>query len=151
MAMYEGGQPVRFNVVAGADKVPLAGKGERDLFSEVTANGSLSLYPGPRGGAKTSVSGFELLPLEGPAHAQNVKIGGGVFDGTVDVRFADDGSLDTRSRLAVTDLKLSEAPNGPVQSTLKLPAPTDAVILVLQDPSGAITVPLHVQLKNGEV
>jgi hypothetical protein len=152
LALYDAGaSPIRFNVVAGAAKVPLAGKGERELFSEVTANGSLALYPAPRGWAKTSVSGFELLALEGAANANKVKIGGGVFDGTVDLRFADDGTLDTRSRLALTDLKLSEPADGPIQRGLQLPAPLDAVILVLQDPSGAITIPLHVPVKKGEV
>jgi hypothetical protein len=142
---------LRFRVVAGAGKVLLAGRGERELFSEVTANGNLSLYPSTHGWVKTSVSGFELVSLYGPANASGVKIGGGVFDGTVDLRFADDGALDARTRLAMTDLKLSEPPDGLLQRTLQLPAPVDAVILVLQDASGAITVPLHVPVKHGEV
>jgi hypothetical protein len=150
LTMYED-RPIRFSVVAGAGKVPLASRGERELFSEVAANGNLSLYPAPRGYTKASVSGFELLGIAGPANAQKVQIGGGVFDGTFDLRFEDNGIIDTRSRLALTDLKISEPPDGPVQSSLKLNVPLDAVILILQDASGAITLPLHVPIKQGEV
>lgn len=150
MALYED-RPIRFSVLAGAGKVPLAGGQEKELFSQAAVNGQLSLYPAPRGWAKSSVSGFEMLALRGPASAQKVEIGGGVFDSTVDLRFRDDGMVDTKARLALTDLKMSEPPDGLIQRTLQLPAPLDAAILVLQDASGSITVPLSVTVKEGEV
>jgi hypothetical protein len=144
-------RPIRFSVAAYADKVEMAGGRQAELFSEVAAAGNVALYPKPSGWARTSVSGFELLPLTGVAKAQGVDLGGGVFDSSVDVRFEDDGALDTKSRFMFTDMKLSEPPDGPIRKALKLPTPLDAVLLVLQDQNGTITVPLGVAVKQGEV
>ena len=150
MALYED-RPIRFNLTAGAGKVPLKEGVERELFSEVAAAGTMSLYPTPHGWARSSVSGLELRGLRGPAAEKKVNIEGGVFDSNVDVRIASDGTLDTRSRFAFSDLRMNEPSDGFVRRVLKLPGPLDAVIIVLQDPSGAITVPLNVKVENGTV
>jgi hypothetical protein len=109
------------------------------------------LYPRLRGWARSTVSGFELVAVKGEAAAQNVTIENGVMDSRVDVRFQDDGSMDTRSRIAFTDLRMSEPEDGPIRRTLKLPGPLDAMIIVLQDTSGAITVPLNVKVEQYSV
>jgi hypothetical protein len=151
MALHEP-RPIRFNVTAGAAKVPLEpDKPPREMFAEIAASGSLTLHPSPRGWARSSVSGLEMLALKGPAAASKVSIQGGVFDSRVDLRFRDDGAVDTRSRFAFTDLRMSEPEDGLIRRTLKLPGPLDAMIVVLQDASGAITVPLNVAVEENTV
>ena len=148
LAFYEP-RVIRFNMTAGADKVPLGEKKPpREMFSEVAASGDLTLYPSPRGWARSNVSGLELLSVKGPAAAQKVAISGGVFDGRVDLRLVDDNSLDTRAKVAFTDLRMSEPEGGAVGRELQLPVPLDAMIVMLEDPSGAITVPLNFKIEN---
>jgi hypothetical protein len=57
MALYEA-RPIRFHVLAGAGKVALGEDPtqEREVFSELAANGQVSLYPAPRGWARSSMS-----------------------------------------------------------------------------------------------
>jgi hypothetical protein len=146
MAMFEN-RPIRFNLTTGAGKIPLKDGKDRELFSEVTAAGNIALYPELRGWARSSVSGLEMTALAGVAKEQNVTIESGVFDSNVDVRIADD-VLNTRSKFAFTDLRMSEESDGPIGRVLKLPGSLDTMIIVLQDPSGAITVPLNVKVKE---
>jgi hypothetical protein len=124
---------------------------QRELFSQITSAGNLTLYPAPSGYVKSSVSGLELGALAGPASQAGVNLSGGVFDSTVEAYFRDDGSLDTRSRFVFTDLAVSEPPNGPIVRNLALPAPLDVVIGALQDTDGSITVPLNVPIEKGKV
>ncbi len=153
---------IRFSALVGTDKVELptrARKGEtadtateqRPLLSQVTATGQLKLFPALEGYAKASVSGFEMQSLAGEAKAFGITLGDGIFDGSFDARFQEGGNLNLKSKLIVTDLKMSEQPNGLVQRTLGLQAPIDAVIGMVEDPSGSITLPLEVKLKHGEV
>ncbi|MGB7160915.1 MAG: DUF748 domain-containing protein, partial [Tepidisphaeraceae bacterium] len=149
-------RPFRFNAIVNSGKVnvpkPLA-KDEyvqRDLFSQIVASGKVSLYPQTKGWAKNAVNGFELGALQGLAKEYGVDLYGGVFDSNVELRFKGDGDIDTKSRLIFTDLQLAEPPDGPIQKFLKLSTPLDAVIVALQDPSGGITLPLNVPIKEGE-
>lgn len=123
----------------------------RELFSQITSAGNLTLYPAPSGYVKSSVSGLELAALAGPASQAGVDLAGGVFDTTVEAYFRDDGSLDTRSRFVFTDLSVKEPPNGPIVRHLALPAPLDVVIGALQDTDGSITVPLNVPIEKGKI
>jgi hypothetical protein len=159
LALYQD-RPIRFSALVTSGKAPLASvkKGatqhdfdERELFSQITASGSLSLYPQYRGYAKVAVSGFEMVSLRGLARESQVTMGKGIFDGTFDFRFPGNGNIDTRSRLVVTDLQLSEPPGGPLQKIFKLSAPLDVAIKALQDPDDSITVPIAVQVKNGQI
>jgi hypothetical protein len=124
---------------------------QRELFSQITSAGNLTLYPAPAGYVKSSVSGLELGALGGPASQAGVNLSGGVFDSTVEAYFRDDGSLDTRSRFVFTDLAVSEPANGPISRHLALPAPLDAVLGALRDTDGSITVPLNVSMERGKV
>jgi hypothetical protein len=148
---------IRFSAMLNSAKTPLPSTNtgetdqDRELFSQIAASGVISLYPNTKGWAKASVSGFELISLHALADQEKVKLGGGTFDGDVDVRFIEDGTIDTSTRLVLTDLSLSEPPDGPISRTLKLPAPLDVVIAALQDQDGSITVPLNVPLKNSTV
>jgi hypothetical protein len=149
-------KPVRFNLLATADKVPLPGRepdenANRELFSQIAGSGVVSLYPNLKGWTKLSISGFELLGVRGLAHEEKITVGGGTFDGDVDLRFAGDGTIDTSTRLVLTDLSLSEPPNGFISQTLKLPASLDVVIAALQDQDGSITIPLNVSMNQGKL
>ncbi|MGD0462945.1 MAG: DUF748 domain-containing protein [Tepidisphaeraceae bacterium] len=149
-------KPVRFNLLASADKVPLPGRepsedASRELFSQIAGSGVVSLCPNLKGWTKLSLSGFELLGVRGLAHEEKITVGGGTFDGDVDLRFPGDGTVDTSTRLVLTDLSLSEPPNGFISHTLRLPAPLDVVIAALQDQDGSITIPLNVSVERGQL
>ena len=150
-----GDQPIRFNLLASADKVSVPGREgsadeNRELFSQIAGSGEIAMVPQPKGWAKLSLSGFELLGVRGLAHEERITVGGGTFDGDVDLRFAGDGTIDTSTRLVLTDLSLSEPPNGFISHTLRLPASLDIVIAALQDQDGSITVPLNIPIHQGQ-
>lgn len=165
------GRPMRFDMLCTADRVPLPprkgvtstapasadGLEDRELFSQIVARGQIGMKQLPdgrtilTGWAKTSVSGFELLGVRGLAKAQQVEIGGGVFDHSTDIRFRDNGLIETRNRAVFTNLSLSEPPNGPLQRIFQLPAPIDVAIGALTAPDGSITLNLPVTIESGEV
>jgi hypothetical protein len=141
----------RFSMIVNGGKVPLrkrdqpAGKNEmedRDLLSQVELTGRVSLYPQPKGWIKSTVSGFDLAALEGPANTLGETLKGGTYDSTVDAEMHGDGYATTHSRFSVTDVSLSEPPNGFLFSLLHLPAPLDVAIGLVQDQDGSITLPV---------
>jgi hypothetical protein len=170
----EADRPIRFNVSVGAGKVSLPkpthggvltgavgdaekvlrGEGaqitpeseDREVFSQCTARGSMSLYPRPRGRIIASISGLELTAVRGVAQAAGASIGGGVFDGRVELKSRDDGRVDVRSKLVLTDLRYSEPAEGPVARFINLPVPLDVAIKAVEAPDGSITVPLELTL-----
>jgi hypothetical protein len=153
LAPYEERPPTRFSVLVGADKVKLAKRGsspvvyeDRDLFSQVAANGELSLYPKPRGWVKESVSAFELASLQGEAKALGENLTSGTYDMAVDLRLEPTGAIGVNSRFIVTDLSLTEPPNGFIQRTLQLPAPLDVAIFAVQGADNSIVFPLNPSL-----
>jgi hypothetical protein len=154
MALYEE-RPIRFSALVNSGKVAVRQRdgtmADREVFAQAAANGLVTLYPSPAGWVKSSVSGLELSSLAGAAKQAGVELGGGVLDASADVRLRPGNVMDARTKSTLTDLKLSEAPDGPIKRTLQLPAPLDAVIVALQDPSGAINVPLNVSIKDGNL
>jgi len=169
-------RPIRFSLLVGAGEVPLPRKrvGQsggpapaddtsgteasadftemRELFSQVTASGSVALYPSPNGYIKTSVNGFEIAGLRGLAKQAGVTIGGGIFDESTDIRLKPGGHIDTRSKLVLTDLSVTEPPDGIIRRTLGMPAPLDIILFGLQDPDGSITIPsLSIPLEDGQL
>jgi hypothetical protein len=126
-------------------------KPPREMFAEAAASGSVSLYPNTNGWARSTVSGFELMSIKGEAAAQGVTIENGVMDSRVDVRFEETGSLDTRSRIAFTDLRMSEGKDGKLGNALKLTGPLDVTIVLLEDASGAITVPVPLKIEKNQI
>ncbi len=162
------GKPLRFDLLCTSEKVPLPprkgikgtstgaadGTEMRELFSQITASGRIGMKQTDKGTvltgwAKTSVNGFELLGVRGLAEAQKVKIGGGVFDDSNDIRFKEDGTIETRNRIVFTNLALSEPANGPIQSTLKIPTPINVAIGAVTDADGSITLNLPVSIEQG--
>lgn len=124
---------------------------ERDLFSQVAASGRVRFNPTPDGWVKLSINGLDLWPLRGTASEVGVVVGSGVLDLTVDGRFAKNGDLNTRSRIVLTDLSLSEPPNGFISRYLALPAPLDAVIMAVKATDGSITLPINVTVKERQI
>lgn len=173
-------KPLRFNVLltAGKVKVPVRENGlnvtgvlgdtarfltgnqtktrrvslvDRDLFSQITASGRIRFNPKPDGWVKLSINGLELWPLRGATSAYGVELGGGVLDLTVDSRIEDNGDLVTKNRVILTDLSLREQSNGPISRYLALPAPLDAVLVAVRSSDGAITLPLNLTIRKGQV
>ena len=154
-------QPIDFSVLIGAGKVPLPKRiggqldmeqtEDRDLLSQIAVDGHVSLYPQMHGWAKVAVSGFDLLSLCGPASLAGVNVGGGTYDGTVDLRFEEGNKISVRSKHVLTDLSLTEGDNGPIRKALKLPSPLNIVIGLLTDADGAITMPLNFPIDGGKI
>jgi hypothetical protein len=169
MALFEP-RTIRFSAIVNADKVSLPAAGDsagsaagkkneptsrpmedRPLFSQITSSGRLSLYPRPGGYVKTSINGVELAAFQGPAAEQKIDLYSGIFDGNIDAAFRDDGTLDTKSRLVLTDLQLHEPEGGPIARLLKLPMSLDGVIKLVEAPDDSITIPLDVPIKAGTI
>ncbi|MBX3377810.1 MAG: DUF748 domain-containing protein [Phycisphaeraceae bacterium] len=151
-------RPVRFNATVGAGKVSLPKSSgsndtgseteDRDFFSQCIASGTMAFYPAPQGRAVAAISGVELLALRGLAKEAGASIGGGVFDGRLELRARDDGNVDARARLIVTDLRYAEPSAGPAERFMALPVPIDAAIAAVEAPDGSITLPVDVTLSQ---
>jgi hypothetical protein len=167
-------RPVRFNVALGAGKVSLPKKlrggvltgalgdlgklaggkrvettpesEDRDFFAQIVATGNVKLYPKPSGRAQASVNGVELAAIRGLASPSGINLSGGTFDARVDMKTRDDEKLDVQSRVVLTDLSVTEPPNGPIVRYLSLPAPLDVVLGAVEAPDKSITLPLHFQV-----
>ena len=159
-APYEDRPPVRFSALVTSGKAPLPSvkKGalqtatdEREVFSQIAANGNVSLFPKPTGYVKAAINGFEMVTVRGIAHEEKITIGKGVFDGTVDVHLPGDNSMNVHSKFVMTDAEITEPPGGFLQRTLALPGTLDLVIKVLQDTDESITVPINFPVKNLEL
>jgi len=125
---------------------------ERAAFQEIAASGRLAFFPRPSGWVKANVSALELPTLKGLAAGAGITLEEGVFDARLDARFQEDGSLITRSRFDFTDLEVSEPPDGPIFSSLHLPAPLDTILFVLRDENGAVEIPLNFEVSpDGEL
>jgi len=118
----------------------------RPAFEEITLRGEMALAPRPFGSARFTLGGLELSNFAGPAKAQGVDLKDGVVDVQFGANFTTDGSLVLNSRTTLTDVDLSEAPDGPISRILKLPAPLNAVIYALRDESGGIALPVNVDV-----
>ncbi|MFG0316004.1 MAG: DUF748 domain-containing protein [Planctomycetota bacterium JB042] len=142
------GVPFGFSLFlrAGEVELPLEGAPRRPALGEAFATGRLALAPAPTGMVKASVSALELSNLRGEVAGGGVTLTDGLLDLGTELRFGEDGALDTRTRVTLTDLSVSEPPDGPISRWLKLPAPLDAVVFVLRDSSGAIRIPLDFTL-----
>jgi hypothetical protein len=153
-------KPLRGGIITGAlDDAARRAAGERieqetemrEFFAQIVAQGNLQFHPQPKGRAIAAVSGLELAAIRGIAAESGVSISGGVFDGRVQLRSRDDGALDTKARLVVTDLRIQDSPDQAVVRWLALPAPLDAVIAAVEAPDGSITLPVEFSIEQGQV
>jgi Domain of Unknown Function (DUF748) len=152
-------RPVRFSAVASSGKVPLpprkAGASSelesRPVFAEASANGNLTLFPKPKGYVRASLSGLEMTAIRGVASEFGITLGGGTFDSRVDVRMQGADTFEAKVWPTFNELRMSEVPDGPVQSVFRLPAPPDVVIATVEDVDGSLTFPLTVPIEAGNV
>jgi hypothetical protein len=89
---------------------------------------------------------MELGTFRGSAKEAGVTLEEGILDSSIDLRFREDGALDTQAKFTFTDLSLSEPPDGPISRYLHLPAPLDVVIFLLRDEDGALEIPLNFEV-----
>lgn len=150
----------RFSLIINAGKVTLPKRNpssggpfteDRDLFSQVEAGGIVSLYPKPKGWIKSSVSSLDLAALSGEAKRLGFNLSGGTFDGSSDLRLNGDGTMRARAKFSLTDLDVSEPPNGPVMAFLKVNAPLNIAVAAVQDQDGSITIPVDVPIESGRI
>jgi hypothetical protein len=158
--MFSEDKSCRFNLIINAGKVTLPrrnpARGEpmtedRDLFSQVEAGGIISLYPQPKGWIKSSVSSLDLAALSGEAKRLGFTLSGGTFDGSSDLRLNGDGTMRARAKFSLTDLDVSEPPNGPVTQFLRINTPLNIAVAAVQDQDGSITIPVDVPIEAGRI
>jgi len=147
---------VKFTLLLNSGSVPVRNSKtgvteNRDVFSQIGANGLLSLYPKPKGWIKTNVDGLDLTSLASEAKAFGINLRNGVFDSQVDIKMNGDGWLDTNDHFSVTDLDISEADHGPVQKFLKLAVGLNGLIPVITDDTNAITVPAKIRINANDI
>ncbi|NNM88215.1 MAG: hypothetical protein HKL95_06820 [Phycisphaerae bacterium] len=123
----------------------------RKLFSQVSANGQIYVYPKLHGWIQTSINGLELAAFHHAAANAGVTLGGGVFDGSTDTRITSPQNMNTHVKLVMTDLKLSEPAKGPLRNVLRLPAPLDVAVAAIEAPDGSITLSFGVPIRHSHV
>lgn len=147
-------RPMRFSIAVSTDKTPLPGQPDSTpvpVFGDFRVTGNLELEPELRGTVKTQLEGLQLATFRGPASTSGVELVDGVLDSSIQAVFKPNGVLGVDSRFVFTDLDVAEEPGGPIQRYLQLPTPLDAVLFLLRDSAGAISVPLSIKVEDGGV
>lgn len=153
-------RPIRMSAVVTAGKVSLPPRKpvvggpeteEREVFAEASANANLTLVPKPNGYVRASINGLEMTAVRGIAGEYGITLGGGTFDGRLDVRMSGADTFEAKAWPTFNELRMKEVPNGPIQSTFQLPAPPDVIISTLEDVDGSLTFPLVVPIEAGNV
>ncbi|MBL8843992.1 MAG: DUF748 domain-containing protein [Planctomycetes bacterium] len=116
---------------------------QRPAFDLLELNGSLALFPAPTGFARLDIGSLELQAFEGPAAAAGIEIGDGLLDTRVLVQLLGIEGMRIDSDTTLTSLSISEPPNGPIATYLKLPAPLDSILFLLRDEEGATRLPVR--------
>ncbi len=159
------GKPVRFNAIATASAITLPKRDaygrlielasgessawpgssydveERPAFEEFSLTGELRTQPRLMGSVKVDLRGLELLNYSGASKDAGVEIQDGVLDSSVSMKINERG-LWVDATSVFTWLSMSEGGDGPISSTLKLPAPLDAVIFITRNGSGENKIPV---------
>jgi hypothetical protein len=120
------------------------------LFQEITTRGRFALQPALRGWATIVVEGLELTGFRGLSDRAGVKLGDGVATTKIDLQ-ADGRSIRVKSVSTFENLSLSEPAGGPISSVLRLPAPLDTVLFVLDRGNGEHRVPLDFTLQENQM
>jgi len=115
---------------------------ERPAFDELSFVGEFAVKPELRGHAKLQLWGLELLGAAGEAREFGIEIHDGVLDSTIEMHLNADRGLSVDALSTFTWLSISEGDDGPIASTLSLPAPLDAVIFMTRNSSGENRIPV---------
>lgn len=133
-------KPLRFDLMVESGP----GEGTRPWLLELTSTGQVTFGDSVTGRVRTQIGGLDLVSVRDPAAAAGVMVGGGTFDGRVDLRLQDDGDAAIDSEFLFTDLDLQEPDKGPIERYLKLPLSLQPAIFLLRDEAGVVRVPVAV-------
>jgi len=123
---------------------------KRPAWDEITVSGQLVLHPKPKGWVRLGVTTLELQTFKAEAARSGVEISDGTLDTDVELRLREDGAS-INSDTTLTWLSMTEPPNGPISSYLKLPAPLDSVLYLLRDDNGQQRLPVNFQVEGDQV
>src|SRR5262249_11459323 len=123
---------------------------KRPAWDEIAVSGSLALYPKPKGWVHLAVSALELQTFKAEAAKSGVEISDSTLDTEVDVRLREEG-LSVDSDTTLSWLSVSEPPNGPISSYLKLPAPLDSVLYLLRDANAQQRLPVNFKVEGDQL
>jgi len=121
----------------------------RALFQDFSAKGELLLGARTSGTVHATLGGLELGALAGAARRSRVNLVDGTFDLDLTLDMARSGAVDLSADARFTDLDVTEPPDGPIASTLGLPAPLNAVLFALRNEDGEILIPVRVSEERG--
>lgn len=143
-------------LLGAATQAAIGGRDEHDLeprplFADLTATGQLQLYPLPKGNCRLDLTGFEMAAVRGLASQGGVVINDGTFDASVTADLAAGAGTKVKAGLTFTWLSMTEPPNGPISTYLKLPAPLESVLFLLRNDTDEQRLPLQLHLPVGGV
>jgi len=128
-------------LTGGADEHDMV---QRPLVDQITAQGQVQLFPVAKGRVQLAVQALELAAFRGLAKQGGVDLADGVYDARMAVELRGHDGVDIHSRHVLTWLQLSEPPDGPITTYLRLPAPLPTVLFLLRNNDGEIQLPLNV-------
>lgn len=118
----------------------------RPLFQDLLVQGQLQLFPLPKGNCRLELVGFEMPAIRGLAATGGVAIDDGQLDlsARADCRGAE--GIDAGAGITFTWLSMTEPPNGPISTYLKLPAPLATVLFLLRNDADEQRLPVRLHL-----
>ncbi len=118
----------------------------RAAWEELVLQGSVALFPGPTGFVQLDVRALELQAFKGAAAASGVEIGDGLLDTNVRVQLRGAKGMVLDSDTTLTSLSVTEPPNGPIATYLKLPAPLDSILFLLRNEDDETRLPVRFEV-----
>jgi hypothetical protein len=119
---------------------------QRPLFQELLLTGQMQVYPQARGTCRFDLSGFEMTAIRGLANLGGVVINDGIVDANITSTSLGPQGTKVKSGITFTWLSMSEPPNGPVSTYLRLPAPLDSVLWVLRNDAEEQRIPMQIEM-----
>ncbi|HEB52287.1 MAG TPA: DUF748 domain-containing protein [bacterium] len=118
----------------------------RPLLDQFVATGNLTLFPRPKGHIEARLDRLELPALRGLAKQGGVELADGLYDMRMRIDLRGYDGVDVDSEHVFTWLQLSEPPDGPISTYLRLPAPLQTVLFLLRnaDDEQRLPIRLHV-------
>lgn len=141
--------PLRFQMLLEGGKAPVGQSAESvPVLGELLVRGQLLLFPSLQGSITTGIEDLQLRTLTGIAEANGVTLSDGLLSTQVNLLWQENGTLEVDSETTFTDLDLDEVPDGPISRYLHLPAPLQSVVFVLRNETGAIRLPIGLEVPS---
>ncbi|MFK7739670.1 MAG: DUF748 domain-containing protein [Planctomycetota bacterium] len=137
-------------IASGAEAL-VGGGGEhkmeqRPLLDQLLIEGRMQLYPSTLGRVKVALDRLELPAFRGMAKQAGVDLADGLLDLRVRTDLRGYEGIDVESESVFTWLTMTEPPNGPLATYLRLPAPLQAVLFLLRNSDDEQRLPLDLHL-----